>query len=103
MLNEETLKKLETFRFDSDAGDQLTLKEYFKKMLLTLWREKECFDGKRPFGNSDWDAELLVILGRNQIIDLGFGKDRDPDDWYLPSSVHERGNELIKEFIEQVL
>ena len=49
-------------RFDSDAGDNLTVREYFKTLLLTLWDEKEGFSGKRPWGNSGWEYEVHIAL-----------------------------------------
>jgi len=53
-------------RFDSDAGDQITVRDYFRLLLETLIREEESFSGKRPFGNSGWMYELyspLAIAG----------------------------------------
>jgi hypothetical protein len=49
-------------RFDSDAGDQLTIREYFRELLTTLWSEGESFSGKRPFGNSGWEYEPIGAL-----------------------------------------
>lgn len=49
-------------RFDSDAGDSLTVREYFRALLLKLWSEREGFSGKRPFGNSGWEYELYAPL-----------------------------------------
>jgi hypothetical protein len=41
-------------RFDSDAGDNITIRDYLRILLETLWEEGEGFSGKRPFGNSGW-------------------------------------------------
>jgi hypothetical protein len=49
-------------RFDSDAGDQITVRDYFRLLLETLWDEGEGFSGKRPFGNSGWESDLLNPL-----------------------------------------
>ena len=27
-----------------------------------VWEDGECFDGKRPFGNSDWEYDLYKPL-----------------------------------------
>lgn len=44
---------------DAQAG---TIGEYLIGLLFALWEEKEGFSGKRPFGNSGWDGELLIPL-----------------------------------------
>lgn len=49
-------------RFDSDAGDGLTVRDYLRTLLETLWREGEGFSGKRPFGNSGWEYDLYAPL-----------------------------------------
>ena len=49
-------------RFDSDAGDNLSVREYLKQLLSLLWQEEERFSGKRPFGNSGWQNEIYVPL-----------------------------------------
>jgi hypothetical protein len=47
-------------RFDSDAGDNITVRDYLFKILMMVWDEG--FDGKRPFGNSGWDHELYFVF-----------------------------------------
>jgi hypothetical protein len=49
-------------RFDSDAGSNLTVREYLYKLLSAVWEEQEGFSGKRPFGNSGWEYELYRPL-----------------------------------------
>jgi len=49
-------------RFDSDAGDGRTIRDYFHSLLTTLWEEGEGFSGKRPFGNSGWEHDLYRPL-----------------------------------------
>lgn len=49
-------------RFSSDAGDNLTIRDYLKTLLLTLWNKGEGFSGKRPFGNSSWQYDLYKPL-----------------------------------------
>ncbi len=58
-------------RFDSDAGDDLTVRQYLHALLSTVWSEGECFSGKRPFGNSGWEHELYAPLAKAGFIDLG--------------------------------
>lgn len=74
MSNKEILK-LKFYSKDLDR--EITIKDFFKKLLIKLLQEQEMFSSKRPFGNSDWDADLIVCLIKNNIID---GK-LDEDDY----------------------
>lgn len=47
-----------------DLGRTVTIREYFKELLLTLWAEEEGFSGKRPFGNSGWQHDVYQALIR---------------------------------------
>jgi hypothetical protein len=67
-------------RFDSDAGEQLTVRDYLRELLQTLWMEGEGFSGKRPFGNSGWAWELYGPLVRDGFIEgAGNGLDEYVD------------------------
>ena len=69
-------------RFDSDAGDDLTVKQYLHALLRTLWDENESFSGKRPFGNSGWDFALYAPLAKAGFIDLGpLDEEGEPYNW----------------------
>lgn len=50
------------FRFDSDAGENITIRDYLFGLLTTLWNEGDAFSGKRPFGNSGWEYDLYYAL-----------------------------------------
>lgn len=74
-------------RFSSDAGDGLTVRDYLKTLLMTLWIEGEGFSGKRPFGNSGWDYELyapLIAAGfiTGSLDEEGFIQEVDDDEAY---------------------
>jgi len=63
-------------KFESyDLGREVTIKGYFVTLLKTLWKEKEGFDGKRPFGNSDWEYDLYAGLIKNNLIPGKLDKD----------------------------
>ncbi len=49
-------------RFDSDAGKNITVRDYLRTLLETLWNEGEGFSGKRPFGNSGWEYDIYKPL-----------------------------------------
>lgn len=46
---------------ENDAG-AVTVRGYLVKLLQTLWREEEGFNGKRPFGNSGWQSDVHRAL-----------------------------------------
>lgn len=74
-------------RFSSDAGEDLTVRDCLRTLLMTLWEEGEGFSGKRPFGNSGWEYDLYKPL-----IAGGF----------IPGTLDEDGyvNTFEKEFAE---
>lgn len=47
-----------------------TVKDYLKALLIAVWDEGESFSGKRPFGNSGWDSDILDAL-----VDAGLARD----------------------------
>ncbi len=56
-------------RFDSDAGENETIRNYLYALLSTLWQEEERFSGKRPFGNSGWEHDLYRPLALAGYVD----------------------------------
>jgi hypothetical protein len=46
--------------------------------MKTLWIGQEGFSGKRPFGNSCWDGDLISCLIKNKLI-----KGKLDEDGYL--------------------
>lgn len=78
----KTLMDALELRFDSDAGDDLTVRQYLHMLMRELWDEQESFSGKRPFGNSDWEFDLYMPLAKAGYIDLGpLGEDGTPYKW----------------------
>jgi hypothetical protein len=69
-------------RFDSDAGDDISIRQYIYALVSTLWDEEESFSGKRPFGNSGWQSEPLYALAKHGFVDLGENKF---DEYFEPS------------------
>ena len=45
-----------------DLDCKLTVREYLIQLLSTLWDEQDGFSGKRPFGNSCWDLDIIRVL-----------------------------------------
>jgi len=58
-------------RFEhQDLGD-VSIREFFGKLCMTVWLEEEGFSGKRAFGNSGWNYDLYECLETNNLIDEG--------------------------------
>ena len=53
----------------NDLDREITIKDYLKELMLTLWKEAEGFSGKRPFGNSGWQYDIAACLIKNNIVD----------------------------------
>ncbi|MDE2467956.1 MAG: hypothetical protein KGL35_04255, partial [Bradyrhizobium sp.] len=85
-------------KFDSDAGDGLTIRGYLRELLLTLWSEEEGFSGKRPFGNSGWQSDLYAPLVRAGLISGSF----DEDGW-LDEYDREDGRKIVDQLIREAL
>jgi hypothetical protein len=67
-----------------------TVRGYLAELLANLWRQQDLFSGKRPFGNSGWDCDLLVPLAKAGLIRGTFD-----EDGYLDDIDGEAGEALI--------
>ena len=94
-MNTQEILNLTVQSYDFD--EPLTIREYLKELLLTLWVEGEGFSGKRPFGNSGWQYDLykaLIIAGAVE------GK-LDEDGYVIELSTLE-ADKLICDLIREV-
>jgi hypothetical protein len=78
----------------NDLGKKVTIRQFFFELMKTLWIEQEGFSGKRPFGNSCWDGDLISCLIKNKLIkgkldEDGYLADYDKkaDDKYVMSQI----------------
>lgn len=93
MENKTLLDALE-IRFDSDAGKNITIRHYLFSLISVLWKEQECFSGKRPFGNSGWDYDLYVPLIKN-----GFLAGEIDEDGYIENIDDKAAHEYVSRLI----
>lgn len=81
-------------RFDSDAGDNGTVRQYLYALLSTLWQEGEGFSGKRPFGNSGWECDLYKALASGGYVKgdaegyVALGPERDKANAIIADLIH---------------
>ena len=85
-------------KFDSDAGEGLTVRGYLRKLLLTLWGDGESFSAKRPFGNSGWDFELYAPL-----VKAGFIRGSIDADGYVEDVDDSSAEQFVADLIEEAL
>lgn len=55
-------KKILDLPMATNDADASTIREYIVNLAMRCWQEGEQFSGKRPFGNSGWERELLEPL-----------------------------------------
>lgn len=84
-------------RFDSDAGDNLTVREWLCSLLTTVWIKQEGFSGKRPWGNSGWHCDVFTAL-----IKAGFMEGRIDDEGYLEDWDDDAGETLVLALIHHM-
>lgn len=97
-FNNMTKKEILKLKFYSnDLDREITIKDFFKELLKKLLEEQEMFDSKRPFGNSDWDCDLIVCLIKNNIVQGQL----DEDD-YIEKVDWKQADKIIQELIESL-
>ena len=78
-------------------ADAKTIHEYLTKLLVDVWKERDGFNGKRPFGNSGWAYEIYAVLGRAGHIAIEFDEDGYVD--YFADMQRTRADRMITESI----
>ena len=76
------------------------IREALWKLLDTLWNEGESFSGKRPFGNSGWDLDLVSALAKAGHVKAEFDEDGYLD--HISTEEEVKGNSLIFACIKHV-
>lgn len=71
-LSNSEILDLEMGTNDANAD---TIGDYLRTLLGKLWREREGFSGKRPFGCGGWEFDLYEPLIRAGQIDGSFDED----------------------------
>lgn len=76
---------------DNDAGVD-SIGQFLIALSRQVWREGECFSGKRPFGDSGWEWELAAALGR-----AGYARVKFDDEG---AAIREVDFEAVKRLME---
>lgn len=85
------------YRFDSDAGENLSIRDYLHALLHKLWNHGEGFSSKRPFGNSGWESDIYAAL-----VAGGFVSGEIDEDGYLVSCDEDEANQLVFDMIATI-
>jgi hypothetical protein len=64
---------------DNDIGAG-TIRAYLLILLSTLWREKDSFSGKHPFGNSGWEHAIYNTLVKHHVVGGSYDPENDEYD-----------------------
>lgn len=83
-----------------DLEKDLTFRQYFTTLLMTLWEEGEGFSGKRPFGNSGWEYDLFIGLCQAGLIkhEVDMEDTEYPEYYYDSGEAHAFVEGMLKEF-----
>src|SRR3954469_7204393 len=101
-MTDPTPQQILALPMDENDAQGATVRHFLVALLAALWDEKDGFDGKRPFGNSDWDGELAIALIRARLIDgaidedgyIETGSDWDAADRLIGSAIRALGVDL---------
>lgn len=67
MISLHQIKNIE-YQSQELHDSQITVGDFLKELLCTLWMEEEGFSSKKPFGNSSWQHEIYSVFVQNKII-----------------------------------
>jgi hypothetical protein len=99
-LKKERISEVKTENlsfFSWDLGEEITIKQYLKRLLKTLWEEGEQFNGKRPFGNSGWKWDLYIPLIKNGVLEGEIDKEG-----FIEAVDEQKGEKIISEIINNL-
>lgn len=82
----------------SNTAGASTVRGYLVMLLVALWEQKEQFGGKRPFGESGWQYDFYVALGKAGYI--AYREDANGDIDHVDKAL---ANILIEEAIDALM
>lgn len=84
-------------KVDGPYGKKITLRNYFRELLLVLWHEGDGFSGKRPFGDSGWEYDIYAALIKHKFIDGTLDEDGYVDDFDAKAA-----SAFVSDLIEEI-
>jgi hypothetical protein len=89
-MTEPTSEQVLALPMESNDSGADTVRGYLVALLRELWQHGEGFSGKRPFGNSGWDWDLMPPL-----IKAGYITGTLDEDGYIEECDERTGRRLI--------
>lgn len=102
---DEQLDLILDVRFDSDAGDDLTVREWLASLLMQVWVQQDDFSGKRPWGSGGWDWDLYRALVKAGHLEGEVAHPYDDDPEYEEVEANfgvEDGDRLVRRLIQRM-
>lgn len=95
-MTNTTARQVLNLPLPPNDAEAATIRDYLIALLALVWTDRECFNGKRPFGNSGWQYELypaLITAGlvAGQLDEDGYVKevDRQAADALIGAAIRE--------------
>lgn len=92
-----TLDEILDYEYYFEDSDSNSLRQHLFELVMTLWLEGESFSGKRPFGNSGWEYDLMCPL-----VEMGVIPGEIDEDGYLQDADTKAGYPVITKLIEHI-
>lgn len=85
----------------------LTIAEFFESCMMALWMEGESFSGKRPFGNSGWEYDIINALAAGDFIKskkkiFDGGGFADYTEYTISDQERKKADKIIKGVIKHI-
>ncbi|HEU4422102.1 MAG TPA: hypothetical protein VFR67_06125 [Pilimelia sp.] len=100
---QDVARKVLDLPLPPNDADAPTIRSYLIALLANVWEHGECFNGKRPFGNSGWQWDLFPPLITAGLIPGTLDEDgyvEDIDDrtarTLIAAAIRELGNATIE-------
>lgn len=77
-------------------ADVKTLGAYLVKLASQVWDHQEGFNGKRPFGNSGWWLDVVMVLVQAEAVEGVIDADEELED-FDRAQVEQRVAEMFAE------
>jgi hypothetical protein len=97
VADDEVGRRVLDLRMEANDAGAGTVRAYLTVLLSAVWRERDEFDGKRPFGNSSWEYELYQPLAEAGLI----AAERDEDGILVPLD-RDAGDRLVEAAIRRL-
>lgn len=65
-------KTVLNYKFQFDSPGLCSIRQYLVELSRQCWIQEDCFNGKRPFGNSGWKIDIYIALAEGGFINGEF-------------------------------